>query len=78
MNCFALIKCRPYLYIDCYLPSVCNFFPPPLILSPLSFLNGGIPLCGSSVWVSSHCPPRKELWVGAQLADPIVKQYTAG
>lgn len=36
MNCFALIKCRPYLYIDCYLPSVCNFFPPPLILfSPL-------------------------------------------
>lgn len=33
MNRFALIKCRPYLYIDCYLPSVCNFFfPPPLIL----------------------------------------------
>lgn len=76
MNRFALIKCRPYLYIDCYLPSVCNFFPS-LSFFP-SLLNGGIPLCGSSVWVGTRWPVRNGRPVGAQLADLIVKQYTAG
>lgn len=39
MNCFALMKCRPYLYIRLVLPSVCPYPPPPHPHSPHPHLS---------------------------------------
>ncbi|CAM9643127.1 unnamed protein product [Rangifer tarandus platyrhynchus] len=42
MNRFALMKCRPYLYIRLVLPSVCPFSPPlPSHPPPRASFSGG-------------------------------------
>lgn len=62
MNRFALMKCRPYLYIRLFLPSVCGFptclpYPPPThrLGLPLG-VRGYAHQMKTSGWVLPHCP----------------------
>lgn len=80
MNRFALMKCRPYLYIRLVLPSVCPFpthCPSPCLPTSWGFLQG---LEGSA-----HTHPRTSGWVlptaplsplPPQAVNQIVEQYT--